>query len=423
MLTATAMRRLIARKRDGDAIERESLLAFVQAYMENVVDDAQAAAFLMACVLRGFDEAETLALTEGFVASGERLEISLGVPVLDKHSSGGVADTASLIVVPWVAACGIHVAKLSGRALGHTGGTLDKLEAVPGVRTNLDPAQFFAQLRDIGCVIAAQSDRFVPADKRIYALRDHTATVPSIGLIAASIVSKKIAGGASAVMYDIKAGNGAFMHDAAQARELAWLIVRLTRAFGKKAVALVTDMNEPLGSSIGTALEIIEARDFLAGTRRDPRLYDVCTALVRAMLHLAGHEQIDDAVTTALESGAAYARFERMLTAQGAKPGALDALVSAADQHAVTAMHAGFITEIDTVSLGEIARDIEENGNPTGGIRISARIGTYCRVGDLLAIMYGPCEKLSEVSAAFKFSATAPSVRPLIYEHILGHLD
>src|SRR5260370_34545994 len=193
MLSPAMMRKLIALKRDGHSLEHTDILAIVEGYLANVVDEAQMAAFLMASVLQGLNGVETAALIEAFVASGERLHISLDAPVLDKHSSGGVAATASLIVAPLVAACGVRVAKLAGRALGHTGGTLDKLEAVPGVRTDLEPERFLTQVQEIGCVIAAQSARFVPADKRIYALRDRTATVPSIGLIAASIVSKKIA--------------------------------------------------------------------------------------------------------------------------------------------------------------------------------------------------------------------------------------
>ena len=232
-------------------------------------------------------EAETAALTEAFVRSGERLEAP-DPRTVDKHSSGGVADTASLIVVPMVAACGIPVAKLSGRALGHTGGTLDKLEAIDGVRTDLDPERFFACVAEAGCAIAAQSGRLVPADKRIYALRDRTGTVPAAGLIAASIVSKKIAGGAHAFAFDVKAGCGAFLHEPDEARELAELLVRLAQSFGRRSIAFVTDMNEPLGPAIGTGLEAIEARDFLRGTRRDPRLAEVCDALGVAMLEVAG---------------------------------------------------------------------------------------------------------------------------------------
>ena len=238
------MRRAIAHKRDGAELAAETWHAIVRAYLDGEVDDAQLAALLMACVLRGLGATETHALTAAFVASGETLEAP-DPRTVDKHSSGGVGDTATLIVVPLVAACGIPVAKLSGRALGHTGGTLDKLEAIEGVRTDLDPEHFFACVRTAGCAIAAQSERLVPADKRVYALRDRTATVPSRGLIAASIVSKKIAGGAHAIVYDVKAGRGAFAQDVAQARALAETLVTLTHAFGRHCAALVTNRSGP----------------------------------------------------------------------------------------------------------------------------------------------------------------------------------
>jgi pyrimidine-nucleoside phosphorylase len=421
MITRATIRRLIARKRDGETIERESLLALIRSYMSGIVEDAQMAAFLMACVLRGLNEAETAALTEAFVASGESLNIDLDAPVVDKHSSGGVADTTSLIVVPLVAECGVRVAKLAGRALGHTGGTLDKLEAVPGVRTDLDPARFLAQLRETGCVIAAQSDRFVPADKRIYALRDATATVPSIGLIAASIVSKKIAGGADAIVYDVKVGNGAFMRTPEQARELACLMVRSTRSFGKKAYALVTDMNEPLGSSIGTTLEVIEARDFLRGTRRDARLQTVCVALARTMLRLAEHPDPDGAIAPVLQSGAGYMRLERMLGAQGAQPGALDALTPFPQFRVLEATRSGFIHLIDAPALGEAARDLEERDGSAAGINTLARTNAFVREGDPLAIVHGTPEQDEAIRAAFTITEEPPAPRSLLYLEVDGN--
>jgi len=418
MFTKAAMRRLIARKRDGEALEREALLALIPAYMSDALDDAQMAAFLMACVLRGLNEEETAALTQAFVASGESLEIASDAPMLDKHSSGGVADTTSLIVVPLVAACGVRVGKLAGRALGHTGGTLDKLEAVPGVRTDLEPARFLAQVHDVGCAIAAQSERFVPADKRIYALRDAVAAVPSIGLIAASIVSKKIAGGASAIVYDVKTGNGAFMREPEQARELASLMVRSTRSFGRKAYALVSDMNEPLGASIGATLEMIEARDFLRGTRRDPRLQELCLALARAMLRLAEHPNPDAAIASALANGSAHARLERMLAAQGALPGALEALLPSPQRRVVTAPRAGFLSAIDTPALGEAARELEEHGGPGCGIIVAARIGARLQTGDTLAIVHGTDAKNLEIQAAFTITEHSFAARPLIRDEI-----
>lgn len=421
MFIPATTRRLIARKRDGEAIERENLLTLICSYMSGIVEDAQMAAFLMACVLRGLNEAETAALTEAFIASGASLELRMNAPVVDKHSSGGVADTASLIVVPMVAACGVHVAKLAGRALGHTGGTLDKLEAVPGVRTDLEPSRFLAQLREVHCVIAAQSERFVPADKRIYALRDATATVPSIGLIAASIVSKKIAGGADAIVYDVKVGNGAFMQTLEEARELAHLMVRSTQSFGRKAYALVTDMNEPLGSSIGTTLEVIEARDFLRGTRRDARLQTVCVALTRAMLRLAGLLDPDAAIASVLQSGAGYTCLERMLTAQGAQPGALEALTPLPERRIVAAPRTGFLAAVDAPALGEAARDLVQRNGSAAGIIIVARTGASIRAGEPLAIVHGASAQEEEIKAAFTITQSPPPARPLIYFEVDGN--
>jgi len=359
-------------------------------------------------------EAETAALTEAFVRSGERLEAP-DPRTVDKHSSGGVADTASLIVVPMVAACGIPVAKLSGRALGHTGGTLDKLEAIDGVRTDLDPERFFACVAEAGCAIAAQSGRLVPADKRIYALRDRTGTVPAAGLIAASIVSKKIAGGAHAFAFDVKAGCGAFLHEPDEARELAELLVRLAQSFGRRSIAFVTDMNEPLGPAIGTGLEAIEARDFLRGTRRDPRLAEVCDALGVAMLEVAGAGGTRAALRTALDDGRAYETFERMLAFQGARSGALAAMRPHAARTPLHAVRGGFITAVDAVLLGEAARDLVARSGPGAGLRVSVRIGEAVRAGDVLATVFGDASLSFDLGRAFAIGDAAPPPRPVVY--------
>lgn len=414
------MRRTIARKRDGAALEPRVWAEAVAAFLAGRVDDAQMSALLMASVLRGLEFAETRALTEAFVRSGETLALP-GAPAVDKHSSGGVGDTASLVVVPLVAACGVPVAKLSGRALGHTGGTLDKLEAVAGTRTEFEPHEFFACVRAAGCAIAAQSARLVPADKRVYALRDRTATVPSLGLIAASIVSKKIAGGAASIVYDVKTGRGAFLQDCGEAFALAETLVTLTRSLGRAASALVTDMDEPLGPAIGTGLEALEARDFLEGTRRDARLGEVCEALGRALLEAAGF--IGDAgaaLRAALDSGRGAERFAAMLRAQGAAPGALAALVPDARARPVRAAAGGFVTGVDPVALGEIARDLVTGGGSQCGIVVARRTGECVSAGDLLATVYGDPQVAEGVRAAFALGAAPPAVRPLVYGEITG---
>jgi pyrimidine-nucleoside phosphorylase len=410
------MRRAIALKRDGARLSAEDWNSIVSGHQDGSIDDAQLAALLMAIVLRGMDLAETAALTRAMLASGETLEAPLPNCV-DKHSSGGVADSASLIVVPLAAACGIPVAKLSGRALGHTGGTLDKLEAIPGVTTALSPERYEAQVREIGCAIAAQSDRLVPADKRIYALRDRTSTVSSLGLVASSIVSKKIAGGAQAIVFDVKVGGGAFFARLEDARELAEMLVALAASFGRRAHALVTDMNEPLGPAIGTGLEIIEARDFLRGLRRDDRrLRALCEALAAAMLRAGGMD--GDPMPTierALIGGAAYERFGRMLSAQGAHHGALEKLAPHREKTELGAARAGYVTAIDATALGMAARALVERDGACAGIGVECRIGDRVEAGQPLATVYGDSSAEARIAAAFTIGETAPPPRPLVY--------
>ncbi|MHB8147979.1 MAG: thymidine phosphorylase, partial [Vulcanimicrobiaceae bacterium] len=281
------MRQAIERKREGAELESSYWDAIVAGYMDGAIDDAQMAAMAMACVWRGLTIAEATALTRAMVASGQTLQYAADTIVVDKHSSGGVSDIVSLVVVPLVAACGVRVAKLSGRALGHTGGTIDKLETIAGFNVALPMGAFVAQVERIGCAIAAQSDAFVPADKRLYHLRDRTGTVPSLGLIAASIVSKKIAGGAHRFVFDVKCGSAAFMQTPREAIELAQALVDISREFGRGAKAIVSDMNEPLGRSIGTGIEVIEARDFLRAQIVDTRVREQCLHVASAMLELA----------------------------------------------------------------------------------------------------------------------------------------
>lgn len=410
------MRRAIARKRDGEALDAAAWHRIVASYLAGKTDDAQLAALLMACTLRGLSFDETHALTAAFVASGETLAPPDSRTV-DKHSSGGVGDAASLVVVPLVAACGIPVAKLAGRALGHTGGTLDKLEAVAGVATDLSPERFFSCVAEAGCAIAAPGARLVPADKRIYALRDRTATVPSLGLIAASIVSKKIAGGARGIVYDVKTGSGAFTTSLVQARQLAELLVALTRAFGRDARALVTDMNEPLAPAIGTGLEAREARDFLRGTRRDARLGVVCEALGLALLALGGFTGDGRAaLARALESGAAYATFEAMLAAQGAVAGALDRLAPHPTATVVRARRGGYVVAVDTVALGEAARELVARDGAEAGLVVHARIGAALRAGDPLVTIYGGASASEVAAAAFAFAEVPVPAPTIVYD-------
>src|SRR5207248_3012281 len=311
------------------------------------IPDYQMAAWLMAVCLRGMTAAETLALTQSMIGSGDVLDLNVikGIKV-DKHSTGGVGDKVTLIAGPLAAACGVKVPKLSGRGLAHTGGTLDKLESVPGVTVDLEPERFIKQVREIGIAVAAQSPRIVPADKALYALRDVTATVPSIPLIASSVMSKKIAAGADAIVLDVKFGRGAFMPDVPSAEALSKEMVQLGEGAGRHTVALVTAMDNPLGRSIGNALEVQEALDALAG-KGDEELIEVSLTVAREMCGLAG-VRADPA--EAMRSGDGRRTFERMLAAQG---GHLEAgLPVAPAEVEVTAPGAGYVEAIDALEVG-----------------------------------------------------------------------
>jgi len=380
------LRRAIERKRDGAPLDAGTWTALVDGYVAGDIDDAPMAALLMACVWHGLGPDETAALTRAMIASGETLD--LGLDAVDKHSTGGVGDTVSLIVVPLVAACGVRVAKLSGRSLGHTGGTLDKLEAIRGVRTQLDSERFREIVERVGCAIAAQSERLVPADKKIYALRDRTGTIRSAGLIAASIVSKKIASGARAIVYDVKCGRGAFLRTEAEAFELAETMVRLTEDLGRHAIAHVTDMEEPLGPAIGSGVEAIEARDFLRGTHRDVRLQAAIVQIGASMLELGGVSDGERRLQTALDDGSGYERLVAMVEAQGGSRRGLEEM-RPLPARTFEASESGFVTAIDTVALGELAHDLVHDEGSLAGIRLMVRLGEAVATGEILAELFG----------------------------------
>ncbi len=411
------LRRALETKRDGGSLAPATWHRIIEGYSlpEPTVDEAAVAALAMACTINGMADGEIEALTEAMVRSGDVLHFGDRV-VVDKHSSGGVGDTVSLIVVPLVAACGVPVAKLSGRALGHTGGTLDKLEAIPGVRTDLAPPEFAAQLDRIGCAIAAQSERLVPADKKLYDLRDRTGSVPSIGLIAASIVSKKIAGGAGAIVFDVKAGRGAFMRTVADATKLARLLVRLAASFGRRASALVSDMEEPLGAAVGSGIEAVEARDFLRGDGADARLREAVLAVAGEMLRVGGvpEAEIVPRTRSGLESGAAYERFVDMIEAQGGTRAALAAIAAHPRRTSAVAPRDGYVGAIDAQAIGEAARELTAADGPFAGIRIVTRVGTPVRAGEVLAEIAGTSLAADAVVQAFRIESSAPPPRPLI---------
>ena len=410
------MRRAIERKRDGEALDASTWAQIIAAYTRGGIDDAQMAALAMAVVIRGIEDAEILALTAAMIASGDTIVFPPGAqPRVDKHSSGGVGDAVSLVVVPLVAACGVPVAKLSGRALGHTGGTLDKLESIAGFRTDLSVEAFIAQVDRIGCAIAAQSTRLVPADKKLYALRDRTGTIPSIGLIAASIVSKKIASGAEAIVYDVKTGRGAFMRSNADARTLAEKLVALSVHFGRRASALVTDMDEPLAAYVGSGLEVVEARDYLRGTLRDTRLDTLVRAVAGEMLATGGVADSATAIERALSDGSAAEKLVQLVEAQGGTRAALDVLAPG-PSITLRATHAGFITEVDAVGVGELARDLVNAAGNLAGVRVRARVGDRVDIGDpLLDLIGGGPYERERADGLVRIGPDQGTLRPLVF--------
>jgi len=393
---------IIGRKRDGLEHSPAEIAFLVEGFLAGRVADYQMAAWLMAICTRGMARAETLALTRAMVAGGEVMDLTAidGIKV-DKHSTGGVGDKVTLIAVPLAAACGVRVPKLSGRALAHTGGTLDKLESIPGLSVDLDPERFVRQVRTIGLAVAAQSPRMVPADKALYALRDVTATVPSIALISSSVMSKKIAAGADAIVLDVKAGRGAFMPDVPSALALAREMVDLGEGAGRRMVALVTAMDNPLGRTVGNALEVAEALEVLSGDG-DPELREVSIRVAAEMVALAGAGGDPE---KALADGSAREAFERMVRAQG---GRLDeGLPKSAFSLPVVSSSTGWVASIDALEVGLAALEMgagrarkEDVIDPAAGLVVMQPLGTEVRAGDTLAVVHAATLDLAERAVA-----------------------
>ena len=388
----TDPRDVVAAKRDGRKLDPDELRAFVLAYARGELPDYLAAAFLMAAFINGLDAEETLALTRAMVDSGETLPLDgITRPTVDKHSTGGVADGVTLVFTPIAASLGLAVAKLSGRGLGHTGGTLDKLESIPGLRTDLDPESFERQVEQVGSAVAAQTDDIVPADGELYALRDATATVPSIPLIAASVMSKKLAIGTDLVLLDVKAGSGAFMKTPEDAAELAEACAALAKDWGRPTRAAVTDMSQPLGEAIGNALDIVEAvrllRGELHGRLRDAAVVFAAEAVSRLLGVPMGEGRARAAA--ALDSGEALEAFRRMIQAQGGDPRVVDepeqVLPSAPVRRPITAERAGTLAAVDAEGLGRASGDLgagrKKKGDP---IDPSVGIVFLPKIGDRL---------------------------------------
>ena len=426
---------IILKKRGGDALTKEEIDFFIGGYVDGSIPDYQASALLMAIWFNGMNPQETTDLTLSMVASGDTVDLSGidGIKV-DKHSTGGVADTTTLVAAPLVAACGGKVAKMSGRGLGHTGGTLDKLESIPGVSIE-QPMEVFQKLvNTIGLSVIGQTGNLVPADKKLYALRDVTATVDNMSLIAGSIMSKKIASGADAIVLDVKTGSGAFMKTAEDSAELAKAMVEIGKLAGRATVALVTDMNQPLGNAVGNALEVQEAVEILK--REHPGdLKDVSFALSAWMLRLAGLADSEadamDMLTQALESGAALKALGKMIEAQGGDRSVCDdvkKLPQAGRLISVKTENSGWISEMDNTEIGISAMLLGAGRqtkadviDPAVGLWMKKRLGEKVAVGDELAVFHVNDEKnldeaLSRFKNAVKIEDSKPEKLPLIYQ-------
>jgi pyrimidine-nucleoside phosphorylase len=431
---------LIEKKKKGEALGAEELAFWIRGAVDRTVPEYQSAALLMAIYFRGLGEEETISLTEEMIGSGEVLDLTLlGGATADKHSTGGVGDKLSFLVGPLVAACGVRVPMLSGRALGHTGGTLDKLESIPGYRTRLSVERFLEIVGEVGISIVGQSERLAPADGILYALRDVTGTVDSIPLIVSSILSKKIAAGPGTIVFDVKTGDGAILRDEGEARALAVRLVRVTERLGRRASALLTDMSVPLGRSVGNALEIKESIEALRG-RGEPDMMSVGTALAAEMLILTGRargeEEAESLLGDALSSGRALEVFARMIAAHGGDPRVTEEggrlLPSARFVREVLAPAPGTVLTVGARAVGTAAMRlgagrsrVEDPVSPGAGIEILKRPGEKVARGEPLARLHSDREERIEetapaVLAAFRVGEEGPEKRPLVRERIRG---
>jgi pyrimidine-nucleoside phosphorylase len=425
---------LIAAKRDGHPVGDADLHELIRGYTAKEIPDYQMSAFLMAGYLRGFSRQETIALTDAMLASGERLDLSrLAGPTVDKHSTGGVGDSTTLVVAPLAAELGMQIIKLSGRGLGFTGGTLDKLESIPGMRTQLSTAELITQVERIGLAVCAQTDDLAPADRAMYALRDVTATVGNTALIASSIMSKKLAGGAHAILLDVKVGSGAFMKTVADARELAEVCVALGSNAGRATRAMITDMSQPLADTVGNAIEVREAIEVLRGERQS-RFVELCLELVGQLAALSGVSP--DAATgrqrarDALRSGAGLERFRQLVDAQGGDPRVVEDTTLLPAASIVRELHApqdGWLATVDAEAVGRASgalgagrETISDEIDPAVGLALGAKIGDELRRGEPIGQILARDETAARageraVQAALGWSAAPVQAPPLIH--------
>lgn len=433
---------LIKKKRDGATLTEEELRWLISGYVAGSIPDYQMSSFLMACFFRGMSEEETLTLTRLMLHSGVVIDLGdiPGIKV-DKHSTGGVGDKVSLILAPIVAACGVPVPMISGRGLGHTGGTLDKLESIPGFRTSLSLAEYKAVIRETGAVLIGQTSELAPADKKMYALRDVTATVECIPLIASSIMSKKLAEGIDALVLDVKTGRGAFMQSYERSLELAQTLVRIGTGFGKETLAFITDMSQPLGTMIGNWLEVVETVECLKGKRgvadSSADLMEVTHVLSGAMLMLGKKARtVAEGIAlsrASIENGSAYKKLLEITAAQGGDPAALENLdVYPRSKYSVEvrSSEAGFVGEIDSLELGLTSitlgagrKRIEDMIDPKAGIVLAAKVGDPVKEGDVLAVFHTDVDEVLEparerIGTSFRIQSAPPRLKPMILSYV-----
>lgn len=429
---------ILAKKRDREKLTRDEIEFLISRFIGGNIPDYQMSAFLMAVCINGMDEDETFFLTESMMHSGEVLDLGfIDAPKIDKHSTGGVGDKVSLILAPLVASCGVVVPMISGRGLGHTGGTLDKLESIPGFQTGLSLEKFRESLKDVGVAMIGQTERIAPADKKLYALRDVTATVESIPLIVGSIMSKKLASGCDGVVFDVKVGSGAFMKELDDAERLAKALISVAGKMGRKATALFTSMDEPLGFAVGNALEVAESIECLKG-RGPEDLREVTEALGVQML-LMGEVCFDrkealEILRSKIDHGEALEKFREMVENQGGDPGVTDdysKLPEARFTLEVKAGRDGFVKGIDTLRVGQLCIElgggrkvVTDEIDPAVGFTFAKKVGDQVRAGELLALVHASDKSLGErvaqkLGRVFVFSGS--EVKPL--QKIIGSLN
>lgn len=426
---------LILKKRNGYELSTAEIEHLITSYTLGLITDYQMAAFCMAVYFQGMNARETADLAVAMANSGTKYDLSgVGGTVIDKHSTGGVGDTTTLVVAPLVASCGVPVAKMSGRGLGHTGGTIDKLESIPGFRCNLEQEEFIKQVNAINISIISQSETVAPADKQLYALRDVTATVDSIPLIASSIMSKKIAAGADGIVLDVKTGRGAFMQRRDQAVELAKAMVAIGKELKKPTIALITDMEQPLGYTIGNALEIREAVQTLAGEGAWD-LTELCLQIGAEMLVLAGrsqtHEEAYQVLQEKLKSKAGLLKLRELIRSQVGNPDVVDDPSLLPQAHYLTEVRSersGYIKSIDALMIGRLVMQLGAGRRTKDsaidlsvGIELKQKAGAYVQQNQVLAVIHSNRPISAESGAllgCFQFSQSPPRFRPLVWEKI-----